>query len=726
MMRSTATREQINADWRPVSQVLSIIFNPLSEADSNQYLNYFNRINAFSANYNPGPFIIRYENYAKTYAKKIVERLNTTTNLLFEYNTRWANYYRSINIIRALTSQINKNRRVEQYPTTIYDMSLITWKNEVYTALADNLTNLIIQQLNDERRGKPVDSLSVKTSIHSLINMMPLIYDKNPDKNPTNPPQEDLSVYKVFENEFLDQTGAFYLSWSNAYLADHPFFSYIEQLFRILKEEDFRSNYYLHPQTHDMLFAVLYDNLILKHEDRFVEEFTLEFNKNNERGLYLIYSTIKNIPTIVTNLAKQLELLIFKQYENSIKTDKYDEFIRTLLTVYKKYKDMNIKSFDNDPVLERAMLNSVALLMNSNPDAPYLLTKYIDNFLGKRNKIPEQEKFPHLSDIFILYTLIDDKEAFMEYYSRSLADRLLSRMYDSLELELQMIKLIKQYSGMYFTSKLEKMIDDIKIDEEMSKDFAHAHPEVATLIKPTTVTQASWPLNAQENLRLPPSLLKARQLYEDFYHKTNAKTTNKKRMLRFAYEQSTVDAKLPYTKPPVTVRGNTFQITVLILIYDNDKISKKQLLEATQLSGETLDRTIRSLIAARFVMSAPKITSDMKDIPETTRFIVNMKYDPKSAIVDISRFAKPQETQEKADAKKEIMDKQNIQIDAAIIRIMKTKKELDADALIQEAKTQVLHRFIANPDNIKRRISYLIEKEYLEPIDGTKNFRYLA
>lgn len=67
------------------------------------------------------------------------------------------------------------------------------------------------------------------------------------------------------------------------------------------------------------------------------------------------------------------------------------------------------------------------------------------------------------------------------------------------------------------------------------------------------------------------------------------------------------------------------------------------------------------------------------------------------------------------------------QIEAAIVRIMKSRKQLDHNAIISEVTRQLAPRFLPNPAVIKKRIESLIEREFLErdPNDR-KIYRYLA
>ena len=66
-------------------------------------------------------------------------------------------------------------------------------------------------------------------------------------------------------------------------------------------------------------------------------------------------------------------------------------------------------------------------------------------------------------------------------------------------------------------------------------------------------------------------------------------------------------------------------------------------------------------------------------------------------------------------------------IKAIVFRIMKTRKTLKNQALIQEAYSQISQRFIPKIQDIKKAIEDLLEKEYIERVEGQRDtFKYLG
>lgn len=81
--------------------------------------------------------------------------------------------------------------------------------------------------------------------------------------------------------------------------------------------------------------------------------------------------------------------------------------------------------------------------------------------------------------------------------------------------------------------------------------------------------------------------------------------------------------------------------------------------------------------------------------------------------------------EENQQTNERVFQDRQYQIDAAIVRIMKTRKSLSHNLLITELFQQL--KFAVKPQDLKKRIESLIDREYLERDQkNSQVYNYLA
>jgi len=162
------------------------------------------------------------------------------------------------------------------------------------------------------------------------------------------------------------------------------------------------------------------------------------------------------------------------------------------------------------------------------------------------------------------------------------------------------------------------------------------------------------------------------------------------------------------------------------LLFNNEEVmTQDEIHIATQLTESVLKATLLSLVKAKVLLMDPD--DETMEIEKTHKFSLNKNFKSKRSKVNIN-IAVPQQVKEESDnTHKSVEEDRKLAIQAAIVRIMKMRKRLQHTNLITEVVTQLQARFKPKINLIKKCIDILIEKEYLERVEGQKDmYSYVA
>jgi len=166
-----------------------------------------------------------------------------------------------------------------------------------------------------------------------------------------------------------------------------------------------------------------------------------------------------------------------------------------------------------------------------------------------------------------------------------------------------------------------------------------------------------------------------------------------------------------------------FQALVLLLFNDNDELSFEELKQRTAIEETELNRTLQSLACgkARVLSKTPK----GRDVVPGDKFMYNSEFRNKLFRIKINQIQMRETQEEQVTTQERVFQDRQYQIDAAIVRIMKTRKSLTHNLLITELYDQL--KFPVKPTDLKKRIESLIERDYLErDKDNPNQYHYVA
>lgn len=148
--------------------------------------------------------------------------------------------------------------------------------------------------------------------------------------------------------------------------------------------------------------------------------------------------------------------------------------------------------------------------------------------------IPESELDDHFTRAVDVFTFLEDKDMFQEFYRRMLSKRLFASNKISLDAERTVILKMKQRCGHGYTIKLEGMIKDNINSEDMTKQFETWVAEKNIILPcefiPKVLTERFWPHFKVDKLTPPPEMALCIQSFKDYY-----KLHNESKSLTWVY-----------------------------------------------------------------------------------------------------------------------------------------------------------------------------------------------
>lgn len=685
----------------------------------------------------------RLREFLKEYQIKLLENgvdLMDEAVLRF-YTSQWEEYQYSAKVLNGVCAYLNRHwvrRECEEGRKGIYEiyqLALVTWRDNLFRHLHQQVTNAVLKLIEKERNGETINTRLVSGVMNCYVELG--LNEEDPTARGQN-----LSVYKEsFEDKFLEDTERFYTRESSEFLHQNPVTEYMKKAETRLKEEERRVQIYLHETTLDRLLKTCDKVLIEKHMENFHQEFQNLLNADKDDDLGRMYQLVSRIPDGVGELKRLLEnhinsqglFAIEKLGDEAVNDPKL--YVSTILDVHRKYNALVLTAFNNDTgfvaSLDKACgkfinNNSVTRKANASSKSPELLAKYCDLLLKKSSRNPEEAELEDtLNQVMVVFKYIEDKDVFQKFYSKMLAKRLVQHMSASDDAEASMISKLKQACGFEYTNKLQRMFQDQGVSKDLNERFkTHLYNSNEPLdidFQIQVLSSGSWPFQQSCVFSLPSELERCVHRFTGFYGGQHSG-----RKLNWLYHMSKGELTTNCFKNKYTLQASTFQMAVLLQYNDSDKWTVSQLSESTRIKTDILAQVLQILLKSKLLVTQDE-SVDEAELGEQTMVSLFHGYKNKKLRVNINIPMKSEQKQEMEMTHKHIEEDRKLLIQAAIVRIMKTRKALKHQQLMTEVLNQLSPRFKPKIPVIKKCIDILIEKEYLAREEGAKDtYNYLA
>ena len=628
--------------------------------------------------------------------------------------------------------------------------------------IGDALNTVILSQIQMEREGDIISHGPIRSCIH----MLESLYE-------TEEEIESEKVYLTgFEPQFLAESAKFYTEEAQRLLRDCDAATYLKKTERRLKEEHDRCTDTISSLTETKILRTVEQHLIADNIREVMEmDSGIRFMLDNDR-----FDDINLLYKLITRVDKDKEVLKTMTCDRLVelgrginagllsggetvtadgdpstsgaaaaKADKAAnnatalaiKWVNEVLGLKDKYDRIWEQAMAQDKGIQTAMTRAFTSFINELSESPEYVSLFIDDNLRRGIKgQPDNEVELVLDKAITLFRYLSDKDVFERHYKNHLSRRLINNRTLSYDAEKQMIGKLKMEVGVAFTSKLEVMFKDMNVSEEMVKEFrdyradhAPASPSPANIdLSVNVLNSVFWPnkvvgQNEHKSCIYPPQIESLRQQFQAYYD-----NRHNGRKLLWKGNMGNADLKATFSGKRHEIQVSTYSMVILLAFNDHPQLSYIDLLTLTQIPEEDLIRNLQSLAVApktRLLSKSPM----SKDVQPTDLFRINDTFTSKFVRFRVGVVAgnKAENDKEKRETASVVEKDRAHQIEASIVRTMKQRKQLGHQDLVMEVIGQLKNRFAPDLTSLKKRIESLIERDYLERVEGSREtYRYLV
>ncbi|KAG5931288.1 hypothetical protein E4U53_001848 [Claviceps sorghi] len=729
----------------------------------------------------------------KNLTSSVNERRQTGEKFLKGLRDTWEDHNMSMNMTADILMYLDRGytqqepNRVPIFATTIAlfrDHILRSCLNANSSNLViDILISVMLDQIDMDREGDVID----RNLIRSCSRMLNCLYDTEDES------ESNKLYLTVFEPRFLSSSESFYGAECQRLLREADASTWLRHTQRRLNEELDRCGTTIEPETLPRVSAVIDQQLIIRHLSEFLgmEGSGLNWMIDNDKmeDLSILYKLVSRVQQEKTSLREGLQKRVVElglEIETVLRNTDFStaqadgddageaeraktlnpaaqqtaaaiKWVDDVLRLKDKFDNLLTHCFQNDLGVQTSLNKSFSDFINMFSRSSEYVSLFIDDNMkrGIRGKT-EAEVDAILEKAIVVIRYLLDRDLFQTYYQRHLARRLLHGKSESHDVEKQIISRMKQELGQQFTVKFEGMFRDLVTSSELTSTYREHAANVsdgARLIdlNVSVLTTNYWPQEVMSRQATngdctrvaciyPPDIERLQASFQQFYL-----ANRNGRKLTWIGTTGSADIKCVFPAIPgksgalskerrYEINVPTFAMVIMLLFNDVDdgqSLSFEEIQAKTNISTPDLMRALTAIAVApksRVLIKEPAT----KAVKGGDRFSFNSSFQSKTVRIKapiINAVSKVEGTQERKTTEEKNNQTRAHIVDAAIVRIMKSRKELSHSQLVSEVLSQLVGRFKPEVSLIKKRIEDLIVREYLERPDeeeAPSMYRYVA
>jgi hypothetical protein len=635
----------------------------------------------------------------------------------------------------------------------IYPLALVMWRQHCFDPIKDKLIPSLLDLLDQDRNGNKQDKTLIRNMVQSYIE-----FDK------VGPNEGQQFYEKEFETRYIERLKQFYAAESTQFLNANGVSLYLQKAEERIQEEKTNSEYlgtYL-STSEPKIKKAIDEVLIEKHMEALQADFLRMLKEDKDEDMRRLYFLLARVVDGLPNSANTFQAYL--QEEGTKKVDEQKkkqlkdalanavQFVKNIMVFYDKYFKLVQSCFSSHNLFKTALDKAFRDIMNQDSgtfNIPRLLNFYIDNIIkGKEKDTSSEDEIDDvLQRLVNLFSYLQDKDEFFEYFRKALCKRLLSKgkQYNE-NSEKSFLSKLKAQSGDAAIRKLQGMFTDVQ-DESFNEvkgkfeNFNGGSSKIGPVdLEVQVLNESHWPISGTQKfpLLLGKELLNCQTKFQEFYDKST-----EKRRLQWLYNYGTVtlSARFTNSKLPIQLVLTPLQASILMCFNESPKLTFEELLAAlwptqgstgrsmltsSQSSSalhdmsleEILRFAVQPLVYFKYKVISKESDPDPKkeSIKKTDVFLLREKIPAKKLPRKI-QFppGSAKQTQKEANQDHELVMKQReFEVEAAMVRVMKARNRLDWNSVQVEVINILKERFSPDAKMLKKRLESLIDRKFFE------------
>jgi len=538
-----------------------------------------------------------FENFVRGQSKKIFEK-GTGELMLREYLKLFGDFMKTSLSVSRICRYLQRYwipGNVGKSPSNIevreiYPLALVMWRQFCFDPIKEKLIPALLDLLDQDRQGNKQDKSLIRNMVGSYIE-----FDK------VGPNEGQQFYEKEFETPYLERVRQFYAKESSQFLTSNGVSLYLSKAEdRIREEKENSQNLGIYLVTSDPKIKKAIDEVLIeKHMEILQSDFLRMLVEDKEEDMRRLYFLLQRITDGLSHTANTFQAyltetgskIVIEQKKRPLKEALANAimFVKQLMNFYTKYSNLvQTVCFSGHPLFRTALDKAFKDILNQESgkfNIPRLLNFYIDNMIkGKEKENSTEEEIDEILQKQVnLFTYLQDKDEFFEYFRKSLCKRLLSKgkQYNE-NAEKSFLSKIKAQSGDSAIRRLQGMFTDVTdetITEQKQKfeAFNKGSKVAGVELEVQVLNESHWPISGTQKfpLLLGQTLLACQTKFQQYYE-----TNTERRRLQwlFNYGTVTLSGRFTNSKVPVSIVVTPLQASILMCFNIQNRLTFQELL----------------------------------------------------------------------------------------------------------------------------------------------------